>query len=230
MAVASVDKPSLRLYMCACCMLHGRPMPMPGSCMHGLGVWKAHAQADAATAPQLLTFPNGSGMNGAVSSCRHFPSTMNLYWWYLVGVPCMQRGFTPRAQAAHPRVFRAGVQGTRQERHVTVHASLVLADSNKISGCAVADRAVHAYISGAVVGTGRTKTLVTPRSNKHSPRWQMHDHSKESRRIIHRGHGHGLHPSREGPAKVHLRQDVERGQDTRMLALSQHCMQKINRR
>lgn len=35
------------------------------------------------TKSQLLTFPRGSGINGAVSSCRHLPSTMNLYWWYL---------------------------------------------------------------------------------------------------------------------------------------------------
>ena len=35
------------------------------------------------TYSQLLTLPSGSGMNGCVSSCRHSPSTMNLYWWYL---------------------------------------------------------------------------------------------------------------------------------------------------
>lgn len=31
---------------------------------------------------QLLTFPSGSWMNAWFSSCRHSPSTMNLYWWY----------------------------------------------------------------------------------------------------------------------------------------------------
>ena len=35
------------------------------------------------TNSQLFTLPRGSGMNGAVSSCLHLPSTMNLYWWYL---------------------------------------------------------------------------------------------------------------------------------------------------
>jgi hypothetical protein len=33
------------------------------------------------TKSQLFTFPRGSGMNGAESSCLQAPSTMNLYWW-----------------------------------------------------------------------------------------------------------------------------------------------------
>mmetsp|Transcript_6816 Transcript_6816/g.17417 ORF Transcript_6816/g.17417 Transcript_6816/m.17417 type:complete len:365 (-) Transcript_6816:588-1682(-) len=33
------------------------------------------------TNSQLFTLPSGSGMLGCVSSCRHSPSTMNLYWW-----------------------------------------------------------------------------------------------------------------------------------------------------
>ena len=32
------------------------------------------------TNSQLLTFPSGSGMKGAESSCLQAPSTMNLYW------------------------------------------------------------------------------------------------------------------------------------------------------
>jgi hypothetical protein len=35
------------------------------------------------TNSQLLTLPSGSGIKGAVSSWRHLPSTINLYWWYL---------------------------------------------------------------------------------------------------------------------------------------------------
>lgn len=40
------------------------------------------------TNSQLLTLPNGSGMKGCVSSWRHSPSTMNLYWWYLHPAGC----------------------------------------------------------------------------------------------------------------------------------------------
>lgn len=41
------------------------------------------AESDRLTNSQLFTFPNGSGMKGWPSSCRHCPSTTNLYWWYL---------------------------------------------------------------------------------------------------------------------------------------------------
>lgn len=47
------------------------------------------------TKSQLLTLPSGSGMKGAVSSWRHLPSTMNLYWWYL-------RACTPAAGRRAP--------------------------------------------------------------------------------------------------------------------------------
>jgi hypothetical protein len=59
-----------------------------GSAAHGsaLHCSQAHPCCPASglrTKSQLLTLPSGSGMNGCVSSCRHSPSTMNLYWWYL---------------------------------------------------------------------------------------------------------------------------------------------------
>lgn len=56
------------------------------------------------TKSQLLTFPKGSGMYGCVSSWRHSPSTMNLYWWYLGGVN-VRRAATAdqRTQAASER-------------------------------------------------------------------------------------------------------------------------------
>mmetsp|Transcript_24614 Transcript_24614/g.53021 ORF Transcript_24614/g.53021 Transcript_24614/m.53021 type:complete len:227 (-) Transcript_24614:88-768(-) len=36
----------------------------------------------ALTKIQLFTLPIGSGRHACASSCRHSPSTMNLYWWY----------------------------------------------------------------------------------------------------------------------------------------------------
>ena len=76
-----------------CCLMPS-PITTPGACMHGrcmaLPAVREHLAegwlGDCSirrTNNQLLTFPSGSGMKGAVSSCRHFPSTMNLYWWYL---------------------------------------------------------------------------------------------------------------------------------------------------
>lgn len=40
-------------------------------------------RASGLTNIQLLMLPRGSGISGYCSSCRHSPSTMNLYWWYL---------------------------------------------------------------------------------------------------------------------------------------------------
>lgn len=70
----AVMQGTARMHRCACT-----------NSRRNLGVRVTHpcTPSGRRTKSQLFTFPSGSGMKGCVSSWRHSPSTMNLYWWYL---------------------------------------------------------------------------------------------------------------------------------------------------